>query len=171
MIFDFYVYPHPTLPDVKTSPILLTAQKITRELWRKACISEGIPTNSMFVVFSKKHAALNRAAAQRYEVEDMTEAVGFIGNDTPSEPDEPGEPNEPLPEPTSEPLPAPQAGPLFLLRSGRRFFYDAKGPQLLFTHDLKLAKKVTAEEGRAMEYVIEVYHGRAIDLVPMEALS
>jgi len=110
-------------------------------------------------------------AAQRYDIENITpQLVNYDEEPKPEPESEPDEPNEPLPEPTSEPLPAPQAGPLFLLRSGRRFFYDAKGPQLLFTHDLKLAKKVTADEGRAMEYVIEVYHGQAIDLVPMEAL-
>jgi hypothetical protein len=50
---------------MKTSSILLKAKAKNNELWRLACISEGIPTNSMFVEFSRINpycARLNTAA-------------------------------------------------------------------------------------------------------------
>ena len=50
---------------MKTSPILIKAKATSDKLWRLACISEGIPTNSMFVEFSRVNpycARLNTAA-------------------------------------------------------------------------------------------------------------
>lgn len=46
---------------MKTSPILYQASVDVHRLWRKACVAEGIPVDSMFVVFSEKHATLNAA--------------------------------------------------------------------------------------------------------------
>jgi hypothetical protein len=51
--------------EMKTSNILLKAKATSDKLWRLACVSENIPTNSMFVEFSRVNpycARLNTAA-------------------------------------------------------------------------------------------------------------
>src|SRR5271157_2875387 len=49
---------------MKPAPQLFNLKDKVAELWRKACIKEGIGTDAKFVVFSKKHTALNNATAK-----------------------------------------------------------------------------------------------------------
>ena len=55
---------------MKTSPILIKAKATSDKLWRLACIAENIPTNSMFVEFSRVNPFCSRlnTAARKLQV-------------------------------------------------------------------------------------------------------